>query len=69
MIEMKNKLTTFWKLSLPTAEICMLIDPRQKTEINDSANAIKDAVKRLQDIYISYKPNNLEETDNIQKSE
>ena len=69
MVEMKNKLITYWKLSLPTAEICMLLDPRQKTENFDSAIAKKEAVKRLQDIYISYKPHSFEETDNIQKSE
>ena len=46
----------------------MLLDRRQKTETFDSANAKKEAIKRLQDIYISYKPNNFRETDNIQIS-
>ena len=41
----------------------------KKTKNFDSAIAKKEAVKRLQDIYISYKPHSFEETDNIQKSE
>ena len=60
MTEMKNKLISYWKLSLPTAEICMILDPRQKTEYFDTTNSMKDAVKRFQEIYKTYKPENKE---------
>ena len=51
---MKNKLNSYWKLSLPTAEICMLLDPRQKTEFFDTTTSMRDAVKRLNEIYKTY---------------
>ena len=53
------KLNTYWELSIDIAQICMILDPRQKIDKLQSNKEKKKAVVNLEKIYQNYKELNL----------
>ena len=51
---MLEKFNTYWPLCEDIAGICMILDPRQKTDFFASTSKSKNSVKLLAEIYKSY---------------
>ena len=53
------KLNTYWEFSIEVAQICKILDPRQKKDIIQSNKEKNKAVENLEKIYQNYKELNL----------
>ena len=52
---MLTKLSDYWVFSIDVAQVCMLLDPRQKTDFFQSNGEKKCALEKLANIFKSYK--------------